>query len=119
MPTVRAATSVSAVERMTMLDPMLADEIVHLLAPHSEGCQDPECVMCDDAIAMSARIVGLFRDVLLRDETVEAMARATWAEWESLPEDVRCHLRNHLLRHVVLAADVLVPVPVAAAVEAS
>jgi hypothetical protein len=101
-----------------MRDPMLADEIVDILMPHARGCQDVDSEMCDTAIGQAGEIAAAFRAALLDDATVEEMGRATWAEWDSLAEDVRCRVRNHLIRHLTITADVLVPVPVAAAAAA-
>lgn len=99
------------------LDPMPVDRIVDILAPHSLGCHAQDCAACDTAIGQAGEIAVAFRVALLDNETAELICRSIWAGWDCESEEVRCHLRNHWIRHLAIAADALVPVPVA--VEAS
>jgi hypothetical protein len=63
----------SDVEIIWRCDPSLRDEIVSILSPHSDGCQDTECRWCDDAIARADAIATAVAEHLARsfDELAE------------------------------------------------
>lgn len=59
-------------------DPALRDEIVSILSPHSDGCQDIGCGWCTDAIERAERIAEVVVEHLARpfDDLADGAAKA-------------------------------------------
>ena len=82
-------------------DPSLRDEIVSILSPHSDGCQDTDCRWCDDAIKRAALIAAAVVEHLARpfDELAEKAKTADRTNrdvdahlaWDSAARLIRSH----------------------------